>query len=249
MILTTQRTKFVRTRNFDTMKNIFICVLIAIGLNGFSQELRHDNMDIVQRLLSNDDRIGLSELEVELAQINPDGKKSVVIDLLSRLNKGTNEILLFKDPENSISGLDMRKKDERIIWAIEKVIGAKIEKETLRKGLLEDSAKRTELTYYALNKLWENRLALARKEIASKSKNEKLDLARSTDAPAEILFVLASDSEDGIRIAVAENESTPGYTLQILLSDPNEEIKKIAISRMVSARTLGEKLRDQQSQN
>jgi hypothetical protein len=51
-------------------------------------------------------------------------------------------------------------------------------------------------------------------------------VAGSEFAPPSSLTLLASDKDDGVRIAVAGNPSTPPDTLAALLSDANEEVSK-----------------------
>lgn len=74
--------------------------------------------------------------------------------------------------------------------------------------------------------------ATAKRLMQSDKVSDRLKIASSPDAPQEVLYFLAEDPDQDVRLAVAKNPATPIHAAKILASDATLEIRKINASKI-----------------
>lgn len=74
--------------------------------------------------------------------------------------------------------------------------------------------------------------ATAKRLMQSNKVSDRLKIASSPDAPQEVLYFLAEDEDQDVRLAVAKNPATPIHAAKILANDATLEIRKINASKI-----------------
>lgn len=73
----------------------------------------------------------------------------------------------------------------------------------------------------------------AKKIAQGKDVNARIDLASSEETPQELLFFLANDAEESVRMAVAHNFATPWDADQLLSQDKNPNIRSAVTDKVI----------------
>ncbi|HCM83327.1 MAG TPA: DUF2336 domain-containing protein [Alphaproteobacteria bacterium] len=74
--------------------------------------------------------------------------------------------------------------------------------------------------------------AVAKRLMQSDKVSDRLKIASSPDAPQEVLYFLAEDNDQDVRMAVAKNPATPIHAAKILANDATLEIRKVNASKI-----------------